>query len=113
MRPVTRGDYSGDYIHYGIREHGMAAAMNGIAPVSYTHLDVYKRQVSQLRSRHVEKASHHFRHRLFRRRHDNGEDDFRSDFPPRGHHPVSYTHLDVYKRQGRKANPLGRHNFLC
>jgi len=31
MRPVTRTDYSGDYIHYGIREHAMAAAMNGIA----------------------------------------------------------------------------------
>ncbi len=31
MRPVTAGDYSGRYIHYGIREHGMAAAMNGIA----------------------------------------------------------------------------------
>jgi len=31
MRPVTRDDFSGDYIHYGIREHGMAAAMNGIA----------------------------------------------------------------------------------
>ncbi|MBN9672969.1 transketolase [Roseibium aggregatum] len=31
MRPVQRGDYGGDYIHYGIREHGMAAAMNGIA----------------------------------------------------------------------------------
>ncbi|MBB5221182.1 transketolase [Amaricoccus macauensis] len=31
MRPVTADDYSGDYIHYGIREHGMAAAMNGIA----------------------------------------------------------------------------------
>ncbi|WP_332881296.1 transketolase-like TK C-terminal-containing protein, partial [Brevirhabdus pacifica] len=31
MRPVTRSDYSGDYIHYGIREHAMAAAMNGIA----------------------------------------------------------------------------------
>ncbi|MGR3758498.1 MAG: transketolase [Tranquillimonas sp.] len=31
MRPVTRDDYAGDYIHYGIREHGMAAAMNGIA----------------------------------------------------------------------------------
>ncbi|OWU76948.1 transketolase [Loktanella sp. 22II-4b] len=31
MRPVTAEDYSGDYIHYGIREHGMAAAMNGIA----------------------------------------------------------------------------------
>ncbi|WP_407492995.1 transketolase [Pseudooceanicola sp. MF1-13] len=31
MRAVVRDDYSGDYIHYGIREHGMAAAMNGIA----------------------------------------------------------------------------------
>lgn len=31
MSPVTAEDYSGDYIHYGIREHGMAAAMNGIA----------------------------------------------------------------------------------
>ena len=31
MRPVQRGDYGGRYLHYGIREHGMAAAMNGIA----------------------------------------------------------------------------------
>ncbi|MGV6840286.1 MAG: transketolase [Planktomarina sp.] len=31
MTPITPGDYSGSYIHYGIREHGMAAAMNGIA----------------------------------------------------------------------------------
>ncbi len=31
MTPVTPGDFSGDYIHYGVREHGMAAAMNGIA----------------------------------------------------------------------------------
>ncbi|WP_223476005.1 transketolase [Oricola indica] len=28
---VTPDDFSGRYIHYGIREHGMAAAMNGIA----------------------------------------------------------------------------------
>ncbi|OJY74262.1 MAG: transketolase [Rhodospirillales bacterium 70-18] len=28
---VTPGNYAGRYIHYGIREHGMAAAMNGIA----------------------------------------------------------------------------------
>jgi transketolase len=28
---VTPGSYGGRYIHYGIREHGMAAAMNGIA----------------------------------------------------------------------------------
>jgi len=31
MVDVKPGDYSGRYIHYGIREHGMAAAMNGIA----------------------------------------------------------------------------------
>jgi transketolase len=31
MKPVTRGDFSGRYIHYGIREHAMAATMNGIA----------------------------------------------------------------------------------
>ena len=28
---VRPGDYAGRYIHYGVREHGMAAAMNGIA----------------------------------------------------------------------------------
>ena len=28
---VTRDDFSGRYIHYGVREHGMAAAMNGMA----------------------------------------------------------------------------------
>jgi len=31
QRPVAPGDFSGAYLHYGIREHGMAAAMNGIA----------------------------------------------------------------------------------
>ena len=31
MTHVSPGDYAGSYIHYGIREHGMAAAMNGIA----------------------------------------------------------------------------------
>jgi len=28
---VKPGDFSGSYLHYGVREHGMAAAMNGIA----------------------------------------------------------------------------------
>src|SRR5206468_8674286 len=28
---ITPQDFSGRYIHYGIREHGMAAAMNGMA----------------------------------------------------------------------------------
>ena len=29
-KPIKAGDYSGRYIHYGIREHGMAAIMNGM-----------------------------------------------------------------------------------
>jgi transketolase len=31
QKVVTAADFSGSYIHYGIREHGMAAAMNGLA----------------------------------------------------------------------------------
>ncbi|ACK50162.1 transketolase [Methylocella silvestris BL2] len=31
MKPVSPVDFSGRYLHYGIREFGMAAAMNGIA----------------------------------------------------------------------------------
>lgn len=31
MSSISREDFSGRYIHYGIREHGMAAAMNGMA----------------------------------------------------------------------------------
>ena len=31
QKEVRPGDFSGRYIHYGVREHGMAAAMNGIA----------------------------------------------------------------------------------
>ncbi|HYZ48992.1 MAG TPA: transketolase, partial [Sphingomonas sp.] len=31
LKPLTRDDYSGRYIYYGIREFGMAAAMNGMA----------------------------------------------------------------------------------
>ncbi|RUM98381.1 transketolase [Pseudaminobacter arsenicus] len=30
-KPITPGDYGGRYVYYGIREHGMAAAMNGMA----------------------------------------------------------------------------------
>ncbi len=29
--PVTAAEYGGTYVHYGVREHGMGAAMNGIA----------------------------------------------------------------------------------
>jgi transketolase len=31
LKPVTPGDFEGRYIYYGVREHTMAAAMNGIA----------------------------------------------------------------------------------
>ncbi|NJC33161.1 transketolase [Sphingomonas jejuensis] len=31
MTPLTRDDYAGRYIYYGIREFGMSAAMNGMA----------------------------------------------------------------------------------
>jgi transketolase len=31
MKPVAPGAYDGRYIFYGVREHGMAAAMNGLA----------------------------------------------------------------------------------
>ena len=30
-KAVTPGDFAGNYIHYGVREHAMAAAMNGMA----------------------------------------------------------------------------------
>ena len=31
MKPVSADDWGGQYIHYGVREHAMAAVMNGIA----------------------------------------------------------------------------------
>jgi transketolase len=31
MVPVSADNYAGDYLHYGVREFGMAAAMNGLA----------------------------------------------------------------------------------
>lgn len=31
MNPITPDDFSGRYVYYGVREHGMAAAMNGMA----------------------------------------------------------------------------------
>jgi transketolase len=31
MKAISADDFSGRFIHYGVREHGMAAAMNGMA----------------------------------------------------------------------------------
>ena len=56
---------------------GLADSAGAVAPVSYTHLDVYKRQV------------------VYFWRSGSG-----LGCSAEGHHdPVSYTHLDVYKRQ--------------
>ena len=68
-----------------------------LSPVSYTHLDVYKRQ------RQDEQEGRPHRHARCYERHHRGV--------PRGHAvlgqhvpvPVSYTHLDVYKRQPPKS----------
>jgi len=34
-KPITKGDFSGNFIHFGIREHAMAAIMNGLALSSF------------------------------------------------------------------------------
>ena len=52
---------------------------HGVLPVSYTHLDVYKRQV------------------LGNAQLDGGVATL--EVRAHGRHAVSYTHLDVYKRQ--------------
>ncbi|ORE96563.1 transketolase [Stappia sp. 22II-S9-Z10] len=31
VAPIAPGDFAGRYVHWGVREHGMAAAMNGLA----------------------------------------------------------------------------------
>jgi transketolase len=31
MKPIQAGNFGGRYLHYGVREHAMAAAMNGLA----------------------------------------------------------------------------------
>jgi transketolase len=31
MRPISKNDFSGNYVHYGVREHAMGAIMNGVA----------------------------------------------------------------------------------
>ena len=71
----------------------MPAALRRLRPVSYTHLDVYKRQAEDdvaglLAADQVAVLTHVFGNVLVA---DGGL--FIADTP------VSYTHLDVYKRQ--------------
>ena len=91
--------------------------MEEIKPVSYTHLDVYKRQPSGAGVRingsfpgikagfYTVSVSH-----------------INIDYPPRGNvsflnctvGPVSYTHLDVYKRQAQYNKTISsfEHRFI-
>ena len=79
-------------------------------PVSYTHLDVYKRQVAGDISARLADARPQNRDRPFGRlqQRDRRQRHLRApreaaqmrDDMRRSRHPVSYTHLDVYKRQG-------------
>ena len=53
-------------------------------PVSYTHLDVYKRQAVP---------------RWFSQQNEEDEEEIIEAYYKYRDEPVSYTHLDVYKRQ--------------
>ena len=78
---------------------------NHFDPVSYTHLDVYKRQLDGRLGGHIDALDRlvaGFAQQLYlvchRQQFATGDfKDFRRT-PRTG--PVSYTHLDVYKRQG-------------
>ena len=60
-------------------------------PVSYTHLDVYKRQVQNQTCKESTQDTFH-PHKL----HQSGSEE---NHGKHKYEPVSYTHLDVYKRQ--------------
>ena len=75
-----------------------------IGTVSYTHLDVYKRQVlnSLLRISNIDVYVTGSNSKFL-------SSDIVTEFRGRGDeiriYPVSYTHLDVYKRQGVSTIP--------
>ena len=67
-------------------------AVGIVTPVSYTHLDVYKRQMLERSLKRIEDSTLG----------QDSEDDFGglfSDIDLASPKSVSYTHLDVYKRQ--------------
>ena len=88
------------------RRHGAGAVLLDALfdPVSYTHLDVYKRQV---RLHHGPQRTQKRTVAVFVQRHGHA---------PAGEHgrsaPVSYTHLDVYKRQRHGLVHAADHRFL-
>ena len=73
---------------YSVVEAALGADI--VASVSYTHLDVYKRQLQQLMDENPAKTEEYL---------DLFVDIQMSIFAKTCPMPVSYTHLDVYKRQ--------------
>ena len=60
MGSVSAGNFAGRYIHYGVREHGMAAAANGIA--LHGGLIPYDRHLLRLHRLHAAGDSHRCDH---------------------------------------------------
>ena len=76
--------------------------------VSYTHLDVYKRQAEeQLDEGRAELEDAQAQLDSAKSQIASGEKDLQAikEILPGTLTPVSYTHLDVYKRQGRPSLP--------
>ena len=76
-----------------VAEHGAVVLGHDSPPVSYTHLDVYKRQSVRRFTSLVARRSRPARRLSF----DRPTRSWRRTLC--GSRPVSYTHLDVYKRQ--------------
>ena len=72
-------------------------------PVSYTHLDVYKRQEQE--RRRAKKAEYNRRY-MEKKRRQWKEQQEREKEQQEALESVSYTHLDVYKRQGQPSGCL-------
>ena len=71
-----------------------------ISPVSYTHLDVYKRQVNAASIGQVHKAKKNGQELAVKIQYPGVQESISSDLKlVKPIATVSYTHLDVYKRQ--------------
>ena len=102
LRKLERGGTEHSFGIHVARMAGMPMSVVSRAdeiPVSYTHLDVYKRQVltplriflnARCRNGVLKLSFQHLSQPV---------EPLGQQFPRAGDVPVSYTHLDVYKRQ--------------
>ena len=84
------------FLPFSVKYKGVPFECQYLHPVSYTHLDVYKRQVKENTVQEVRKALQ-----------ANIEAIQRATklLEKQSDTPVSYTHLDVYKRQFNDSKP--------